>query len=97
MNITKNTKLHVYGTSYNGRYYFKIRTPSINEKKFTIDKELEVTIDVLILNLPTQARTIIATPMAATNTYLRDDATDISRDTWDKLIVEHCNKLIEDE
>lgn len=87
-------KLPLYGTSYGNTYYFKIRAPKVNERSFLLNDWIPVTIDVLILTVPTQPRTIVATIMAKGNTIDHVDATLIDEKEWEDMVTKHYKKLL---
>lgn len=85
-------KLPIYGKSYQGTYYFKIRNAEQGEA--TLLGYNGLTMDVLILTVTGQPRSIIATSAAISNTFERVDAKLITQAEWIDKVYEHNRKLL---
>ena len=86
-----NTTKPIYGKSYQGTYYFRIRKATREEA--TLHEFDGLTIDVIILTVTDQPRVIVATPMAAGHTYNYPDAKLITKEEWDNAATEIFNIL----
>ena len=87
--------LPIYGKSYQGTYFFRIRKAKRTEA--TINEFDSLTIDIIILTVTDQPRAIIATSMAAGHTYKHPDAEFISKNEWDAACAKFHNELTANE
>lgn len=83
-------ELPVYGKSYNGTYFFKLREAKSNESYFEM-LGTNCTIDVMIKTVPTQPRIIIGCSVAKLHTINYPDAMQIKESEW----IEVKNELIQ--
>ena len=88
----KGMTLPIYGKSYQGTYFFRVRKANGNEA--TLHGVDGLTLDVIILTVTDQPRIIIATPMAYGNSYDHPDAVIITKDEWDNKAKMIMDKLI---